>query len=421
MFCWRALSRSQYGLFSVLLRVPVLPSRALLARSNFSLLLSTIVRGLVNFPSPTTGTLIFCPYRSLQSLAKTTFGGAYNPGYFNIKDSIESETVFKFAAVTDLDELSKVQTPKKQIWQSFILTGTITRGVGTNQYAIEMDSSQMRTLETQHNEGGRGAEFSELTLYDNRLLTFDDRTGNIFEVLNSADGKDSYVAPRFVVTEGSGDSDKGMKWEWATVKDGLLYMGSMGKEYTRPDGSIANTNNLWIATLNREGIISRFDWAPVYKQVRAALIGASSPGYIIHEAVNWSAHLKKWVFLPRRISAEAYDENKDERNGGSKLVLLNEDYTSASVVDIGIKDKDGLHGFSTFAFVPNSFDEHALAIRSVEENCVRDGDMCKQRSYFVIFNVLTGDVLMDEVKIDHDMKFEGVEFVDMSIKPPSHA
>ena len=31
-----------------------------------------------------------------------------------------------------------------------------------------------------------------------------------------------------------------MKWEWATTKDSYLYMGSMGKEYTNPDGSIAN-------------------------------------------------------------------------------------------------------------------------------------------------------------------------------------
>ena len=137
--------------------------------------------------------------------------------------------------------------------------------------------------------------------------------------------------------------------------------------------------------------------------------------------MNWSSHLKKWVFLPRRVSVEAYDANKDERNGATKLVLLSEDFSSSEIVDIRIKDKDGLHGFSSFAFVPNSGDKHALAIRSVEEDCVGgDGDVCKQRSYFVIFDVLTGDVLMDEVKIDHKMKFEGVEFVDMHVKPPSH-
>ena len=222
---------------------------------------------------------------SLLPISLKTFGGAYYPGYFNVNDSIQSDTAFKFAAITDLDELSKVSDPQKLEWQSFILTGSISQKVDTNQYTIQMDSSPMRTLKTKHNEGGRGAEFSELTVYDDRLLTFDDRTGDVFEVLNTADGTHSYVAPRFVITEGSGDTDKGMKWEWATVKDGLLYMGSMGKPYTRPDGSIANTNNLWIVTLNQDGVLSRFDWAPVYETVRAAL-GASS-GYVIHEAVRW--------------------------------------------------------------------------------------------------------------------------------------
>jgi soluble calcium-activated nucleotidase 1 len=101
-------------------------------------------------------------------------------------------------------------------------------------------------------------ELSELTLYDNRLLSFDDdRTGTVYEILNKKSGKESFAVPRFVVTEGSGDTDKGMKWEWATVKNRELYMGSMGKEYTNPDGSIANTNNLWISIISPRGELRR--------------------------------------------------------------------------------------------------------------------------------------------------------------------
>jgi soluble calcium-activated nucleotidase 1 len=44
-------------------------------------------------------------------------------------------------------------------------------------------------------------------------------------------------------------------------------------------------------------------------------------------------------------------------------------------------------------------------------------DVCKQRSYFVIFDVLTGEVLMDEVEIEEILKYEGVEFVDMYTIP----
>lgn len=348
----------------------------------------------------------------------SNFGGAYYPGYFRIQDSVKSGNTFSFAAVTDLDELSRVKDSRKPEWQSYMMLGNIHQNTdGT--YKVEFED-YMRTLKTKHNEAGRGAEFSELTIFQDRLLTFDDRTGDVFEILNAPDGESSYVTPRFVITEGSGDTDKGMKWEWATVKDGLLYMGSMGKEYTRPDGSIENTNNLWIATLDAEGVLTRFDWAKMYNKVRAAL-GASAPGYVIHEAVLWSPHLNKWVFLPRRVSSDPYDENKDEKNGSNKLVLVSEDFSSTQVVDIKMSDKDGLHGFSSFSFVPNSKDRHALALRSVEEDCVGgDDDVCKQRSYVVIFDVLTGEVLMDEVQLKVPMKFEGIEFVDGHTKAPVH-
>jgi soluble calcium-activated nucleotidase 1 len=289
----------------------------------------------------------------------------------------------------------------------------LTHDVEANTYSIKFDET--RVLTSYHNEAGRGMELSELTLYDNRLLSFDDRTGTVFEILNKNKGSESFVVPRFVITEGSGDTDKGMKWEWATVKNGELYMGSMGKEYTNPDGSIANTNNLWVSILSPRGELRRLDWSEKYNFVRTAL-GAPSPGYCIHEAILWSPYLNQWVFVPRRVSADAYDERDDERKGSDKLVLVDEKFTKSTVVTIKLKetDRDPLHGFSTIAFIPGSRDRHALAIRSVEEDCVGGEDSCKQRSYFLVFDVLTGDVLMDEVKYPKDgMKFEGVEFVDI--------
>ena len=256
-------------------------------------------------------------------------------------------------------------------------------------------------------------ELSELTLYDNRLLSFDDRTGTVFEILNKNGGKESFVVPRFVVTEGSGDTDKGMKWEWATVKNGELYLGSMGKEYTNPDGSIANTNNLWVSIFSPRGELRRLDWSEKYNFVRKAL-GAASPGYCIHEAILWSSYMNKWLFLPRRISSQAYDENKDERMGSNKLVWVDDKFTTSQVVDIKMKEVDPLHGFSSVAFVPGTQDRHVLAIRSVEEDCVGGEDKCKQRSYFIVVDAMTGDVLMDEVQSpDKGLKYEGVEFVDI--------
>lgn len=317
-----------------------------------------------------------------------------------------------------MDQLSKVSGSKKPLFRSTLLPGTITFDPTTKKYSIDFEET--RTLTSSHNEAGRGMELSELTLYHNRLLSFDDRTGTVFEILNKNQGTDSYVVPRFVITEGDGDTDKGMKWEWATVKGGDLYMGSMGKEYTNPDGSVANTNNLWIGVFTKSGELQRKDWTKEYNLVRDAL-GASRPGYVMHEAVLWSQTLKKWVFLPRRVSSEAYDEVKDEKRGSNKAVLVDEHFTKAEVVEIKMKNHDPLHGFSTFAFVPGTNDQHALAIRSVEEDCVGgDESLCKQRTYFMVFDVTTGEVLMDETRYDTDTKYEGVEFVDIYTKEPTY-
>lgn len=42
-------------------------------------------------------------------------------------------------------------------------------------------------------------------------------------------------------------------------------------------------------------------------------VGATFPGYMIHESAAWSDALNKWVFLPRRISSEKYDDVRDEK------------------------------------------------------------------------------------------------------------
>jgi hypothetical protein len=171
----------------------------------------------------------------------STFSGVLHGGYFSVdgsKTNIDNQ--FRFAAVTDLDQLSRMTDESKMTYRSLLMPGTITRNGDTNKYTMVMETADTRTLKTKHNEAGRGAEFSELTIFDGRLLTFDDRTGEVFEIMNTKDGKDSFVAPRYIITEGEGDTDKGMKWEWSTTKDGFLYMGSMGKEYTNPDGSVAN-------------------------------------------------------------------------------------------------------------------------------------------------------------------------------------
>jgi soluble calcium-activated nucleotidase 1 len=54
----------------------------------------------------------------------------------------------------------------------------------------------------------------------------------------------------------------------------------------------------------------------------------------------------------------------------------------------------------------------------VEEDCTEEVEKCKQRSYLMVFDVLSGEVLMDEVQIELAEKFEGIEFVNIYTTPP---
>jgi soluble calcium-activated nucleotidase 1 len=212
-----------------------------------------------------------------------------------------------------------------------------------------------------------------------------------------------------------------MKWEWATVKDGELYMGSIGKELTNKDLTFKSQAGMWIVAMNEIGQQRRLDWTDQYNFVRLQLF-ADLPGYVVHEAVHWSSHLKKWVFLPRRISQQPYSPKKDETRGSNKVLLVDEAFTTSTTVEIEFQTYKGdtLHGFSAFAFVPNTKDRHVLATRSVEEGCYTSDAMdCKFRTYFCVFDIVTGDLLMDEILYQKELKFEGIEFVDIFATPPA--
>lgn len=92
-----------------------------------------------------------------------------------------------------------------------------------------------------------------------------------------------------------------MKFEWATVKDGVMYIGSFGKEFTNNAGETLHTNNLWVIAVDKDGRAVHIDWTPQYNAMRTAL-GVEPPGYMIHEAVVWSPVNRRWFVLPRRVS-----------------------------------------------------------------------------------------------------------------------
>lgn len=237
-------------------------------------------------------------------------------------------------------------------------------------------------------------ELSELVIFNGRLLTFDDRTGFIYEILNEK------IIPWIFLGDGNGKTSKGFKSEWATVKDEQLYVGSMGKEWTTSDGVFESYDPMYIKIVTVNGEVKHINWVENYKKLRSAL-SISWPGYMIHESGVWSPSHRKWYFLPRRLSKEKYNDTKDELMGGNILLSADDLFMDVQMAEVGTLIPS--HGFSSFKFIPNTNDNVILALKSEELNG-------NTSTYIMAFD-LNGKILMPEEKIPSTLKFEGLEFI----------
>ena len=312
----------------------------------------------------------------------------------NLRSSSYKDGIYTLFIVSDLDKKSRVESDKKGLWKSVMKKGLLKR-MDNGMYSIQWISDT--ELFTKISEAGRGMELSALVEFNRRLFTFDDRTGLAFEIVGKK------AIPRYIMMEGDGNTDKGQKTEWATVKDGKMYVGSFGKEYTNPDGSIKNTNNMWISIIDRNGVVTHEDWTDQFNKLREA-VGCPYPGYMIHEAITWSPVRRQWVILPRRVSKEAYDENEDERRGSNTVIFASEDFSKIEVKHI--TPLTPTRGFSDFKFLPGSKDQIIVALKSEEND-----EAQTQNTYITVFDV-NGKILMEETEIPGMMKFEGLEFRD---------
>ena len=66
-------------------------------------------------------------------------------------------------------------------------------------------------------------------------------------------------------------------------------------------------------------------------------LGYEHPGYLLHEAVVWSPHHKRWYVLPRRMSREAYNDVLDERRGANTVISASPDFSSVTQAPLGVR------------------------------------------------------------------------------------
>nr|BAN20953.1 apyrase [Riptortus pedestris] len=306
--------------------------------------------------------------------------------------SVHDSLHFKVGLVSDMDHSSKSKL-ESNTWISYYLHGTLIWSPLAQTVSVKFDKNNFKTLKTKYSYDGRGMELSELVTFNGKLITFDDRSGIVYKI------EDSTAYPWLLLTGGNGESKKGFKSEWATVKDEHLYVGSLGKEWTTPTGELVNHDPMWIKKISPAGEVESIPWEENYKTLRAKL-GVYFPGYMLHESAVWSDIHKKWFFLPRRMSHESYNEDKDETQGTNLLLTCDENFKDIRVTEIG--EVIPTHGFSSFKFIPGTKDEVIVALKSVEH-------LGKVATYIMAFTI-NGKIIMGETKID-DYKYEGFEFI----------
>lgn len=110
---------------------------------------------------------------------------------------------------------------------------------------------------------------------------------------------------------------------------------------------------------------------------------------------------KKWYFLPRRCSFEAYDVTIDEHKGCNALISADEKFEDLRVVTIGEINLE--RGYSSFRFIPGTNDNIIIAIKTEEVDN-------RTATYVTIFDI-TGKIYLNDQKIPNDHKYEGLEFI----------
>lgn len=334
----------------------------------------------------------FGPYESniyLKSLGK---GLMYNRTYPLTPPVQTAQGIqYRIGVISDLDTDSKASDNKS--WISYFKKGYLLWNPTFDQISIVWDASKPIVLKSGYGLNGRGMELSELVVFDGKLLTLDDRTGIIYVIENNV------VIPWVILMDGNGQSAKGFKSEWATVKDETLYVGGMGKEWTSTTGEFLSYDPMWVKAVSNTGQIMHLNWTTNYMTLRRAL-NIEFPGYMIHESGVWSEFHQRWFFLPRRSSHFKYDEVTDERMGTNVLLSTDSNFTNVMVTYIG--EVIPTHGYSSFKFLPGSRDRIIVALKSEE-------DKGRTATYVTAFTI-TGAVLVPETKIA-DFKFEGLEFI----------
>ena len=253
---------------------------------------------------------------------------------------------------------------------------------------------------TKYNRKQRGAELSDILNYNGKLYTFGDKTGIAFEL----DMIKTSLIPKMIFNEKDGNKNKPMKIEWATVKGNEMVIGSHGNTH---EDDLEDYSKSYVYYINEKLEHRTESWIDKYNFIHSVLNVTKPEGYVTHEAVLYSNMYNEWYFFPRKVSYEAYDDNKDPYLSSEYIVICNENITECRKY----KDPQFTKGrcFSSIKVIP--FDERiVIYTKSVEiDNLVET--YIGALSFENVKENENATIVMKEVKIS-DYKIEGIEIIN---------
>jgi len=265
---------------------------------------------------------------------------------------------------------------------------------------VDWDTGKNYSINSGYTYAGKGPKLSTLNVFNGNLYTCDDKTGIVYELPLNETSEEIEPIPWVILADGNYTGGQGFKCEWATIKDGDLWIGGHGEEkYNETTGDLIDKDDNFVKRISTSGEVTHLDWTKNFNKMAEAL-DIHFPGYVLHESAGWSDVLQKWIFMPKKISTEKLDDESSKTAGSNMVVLADSEFGDIQVGSIG--ELSPTHGFASFKFIPGTGDQSIVAIKTVE-----DGETAE--TYIMAFD-LRGNILLEETKFA-DEKYESIEFL----------
>eukprot|EP00501_MAST-03F_sp_TOSAG23-6_P002149 GSMAST32.ASY1.ANO1.2248.1 assembled CDS len=314
-----------------------------------------------------------------------------------------------FALVADLDEQSK--HPNRYQWNSILKQGKLVRKSNGFFQVKWLNSTNIYSNISRKN---RSMELSSLANFHGSLFSVCDYTGILYRIHEKVVAYPDRVLRDGAEPESISDakthlSTKGMKAEWASVKDGELIIGSIGKEWVTALGDVLHRNAVWVKILSKDGKLRAENWNYFYESLRKATNTTYPDGYLWHEALHWYPESRQWIILPRKSSQTVGYSPKDDELFGSNLLLITDEFSNIiSVSHLGPLEHE--YGFTEVKQLPGLYTINlfmALKVREVTD----ENNNQKTHTKLCIFD-LSGNFYTEPMFIHvSKAKYEGLAFL----------